>query len=205
MRHALSALLVILALAPAATFAADSSATAASPAVTRAAAAAEPAASPATLRFFNREIVTFRVRYFGYTPAERASAANQRIREALAKGGPGAVKMTKSAEGLAVAIDGAYVFRILEGDLDADDGQTFDQARVVVTGRLEEADRGSPPGKDGARRCCGAWGSAPPRRSSSSWPCGSSGAYGSGSGGGSTRSSRGACTSGWKSGRASCA
>jgi hypothetical protein len=34
---------------------------------------------------------------------------------------------------------GSTCFRILEGDLDADDGQTFDQARVVVTGRLDEA------------------------------------------------------------------
>jgi hypothetical protein len=31
------------------------------------------------------------------------------------------------------------VFRILEGDLDAIDGQTFDEARVVVARRLEEA------------------------------------------------------------------
>jgi small-conductance mechanosensitive channel len=138
-RHALSALLVILALAPAATFAADSSATVASGTVTQSAAAAEPASPPATLRFFNREIVTFRVPYFGYQPAERASAANRRIRDALAKGGPGTVKITKAKEGLSVAVDGAYVFWILEGDLDADDGQTFDQARVVVGGRLEEA------------------------------------------------------------------
>jgi len=131
------ALLLIVALIPAAAYAAESSATA--PAVARAPAAPELASSPATLRFFNRNIVTFRVSYFGYQPAERASAANRRIREALAKGGPGVVKMTKTGEGLSVTVDGVYVFWILEGDLDADDGQTFDQAKVVVGDRLKEA------------------------------------------------------------------
>jgi len=105
-------------------------------------AAASPAEStppPATLRFFNRDIVTFRTAYVGYSPAGRAAAGSERIREALSKGGPGAVKMNRIGQGLEVFVDGIYVFRILEGDLDAIDGQTFDEARVVVTGRLEEA------------------------------------------------------------------
>jgi small-conductance mechanosensitive channel len=94
---------------------------------------------PATLRYFNRDIVTFRAPYFGLSPVDRAASGAQRIRDVLAKGGPGAVKMVKTAEGLTVTIDGVYVFRVLEGDLDVEDGQTFDQARVVVGRRLEEA------------------------------------------------------------------
>ncbi|HXJ78956.1 MAG TPA: mechanosensitive ion channel domain-containing protein [Candidatus Methylomirabilis sp.] len=135
------ALLIATLAFPAAVFAADSGATTAPalPAVALATAPAEGTAAPATLYFFNREIITFRAPYLGYQPSERASAANRRIREALAKDGPGVVKITKVKEGLSVAIDGIYVFWILEGDLDADDGQTFDQARVVVSGRLEEA------------------------------------------------------------------
>ena len=101
--------------------------------------AGEAGVPPATLRFFNRDIVTFRDTYFGLLPASRATQSLQRIREALAKGGPGSVGMVKTAEGLNVTIDGVYVFRILAGDLDAEDGQTFDQARVVVSRRLEEA------------------------------------------------------------------
>jgi small-conductance mechanosensitive channel len=135
MRYALSAAFLTAMLVPAVAFAADSSA----PTAARAAPASEPALSPATLYFFNREIVTFRVAYFGYQPAERASAANRRIREALAKDGPGTVKITKTGEGLSVTVNGVYVFWILEGDLDADDGQTFEQARVVVGDRLKEA------------------------------------------------------------------
>lgn len=100
---------------------------------------AEALPPPATLRFFNRDIVTFRTPYVGYSPAGRAAAGSERIREALSKGGPGAVKITRMAQGLDVFVDGIYVFRILEGDLDAMDGQTFDEARVVVARRLEEA------------------------------------------------------------------
>ena len=140
MRDALSALLVVLILAPAASFAADSHAVAPpSEAVARAAAGAEPGSGPAAIRFFNRDIATLRAAYFGYQPAQRAAAAGQRIRENVARGGPGEVRMTQSAEGLTVNIDGLLAFRILEGDLDADDGQTFEQARQVVAERLGEA------------------------------------------------------------------
>src|SRR4029450_10034995 len=99
----------------------------------------ETAAPPATLRFFNRDIVTFRAPYVGHSPAARAKAGNQRIREVLAKGGVGTVNVVQTPQGLEVLIDGIYTFRILEGDLDANDGQTFDEAAVVVVERLGEA------------------------------------------------------------------
>ena len=102
-------------------------------------AAQEPTPTPAMLRFFNRDIITFRAAYFGFQPAARATNGAERIREALATGGPGVVAMSRTSEGLEVSVDGRYVFRILEPDLDADDGETFDEARVVVAGRLEEA------------------------------------------------------------------
>jgi len=133
MRYVLRPLLLVLALAPSPALAAESS-------VTPAVAPAEPSApAPATLRFFNRNLVTFRAPYFGSSPGERAATGSQRLREAVLKGGRGVVKMVKTNEGLSVTVDGIYVFRILAGDLDADDGQTFDQAQVVVGGRLEEA------------------------------------------------------------------
>jgi len=108
------------------------------PAATPAAAMA-PAPPPAVIKFFNRDIATLRAPYYGVLPADRATQAANRIRQAVAKGGPGAVKMVTTPEGLNVSIDGAYVFKLLEGDLDAEDGQTFDQARTVVGKRLEEA------------------------------------------------------------------
>jgi small-conductance mechanosensitive channel len=132
-------LLVLLAVVlPAMAFPADGASPPPPPSRT-AASPAESAPPPATLRFFNRDIVTFRTAYVGYSPAGRAAAGSERIREALDKRGPGAVKITGMAQGLEVFVDGIFVFRILEGDLDAIDGQTFDEARVVVAKRLEEA------------------------------------------------------------------
>jgi len=137
MWHALSFLVLLTVVSPMVTFAAEGGA---SPPVPRVAAnPVETAAQPATLRFFNRDIVTFRVPYVGYSPAGRAAAGSERIREALAKGGPGAVKIARTSQGLEVLVDGIFTFRILEGDLDANDGQTFDQAQVVVAERLGEA------------------------------------------------------------------
>src|SRR5262249_35051988 len=130
--------LLMAVLAPAPGVAADSGVAGQVQGLARAVAVApEPGPTLATLRFFNRDIVTFRAAYFGLSPAERAANGAQRIRDALAKRGPGAVGMVTTAEGLTVTIDRAYVFRILEDDLDADDGQTFVQARVVVGGRLQ--------------------------------------------------------------------
>ncbi len=126
---------------PTMVFAADGAApppTASWPART-AAAPAEVVPAAATLRFFNRDIVTFRVPYVGYSTAGRATSGSERIREALSRGGPGNVRITRSPQGLDVSVDGIFVFRVLEGDLDANDGQTFEEARVVVGKRLEDA------------------------------------------------------------------
>jgi len=141
-RSALTVLLLVAVIAPwSARAAGDGAAAPASPASGRTTGGgpAERLPAPATARFFNRDIVTFRVPYFGVLPVERATQTAQRIRDALGKGGSGVVKMLKGPEGLTVTVDGAYVFRILEGDLDAEDGQTFDQAEIIVGGRLQDA------------------------------------------------------------------
>ena len=135
-----SRILVLLAVVwPAVALAADSGAPPPAPSPRVAAAAPETGPQPATLRFFNRDIFTFRAPYVGHTPQARAKAANQRIREVLAKGGAGTVKVVPTAQALEVFIDGIYTFRVLEGDLDANDGQTFEEAAVVVVERLDEA------------------------------------------------------------------
>jgi small-conductance mechanosensitive channel len=100
---------------------------------------AEPALPPGTLRFFNRDIVTFTGADLGVSPRSRAARAADRLRHALARNGPGTVAMTRTPEGLSVTVDGAYVFKILAPDLDAEDGQTFDAAEAIVGRRLEEA------------------------------------------------------------------
>jgi small-conductance mechanosensitive channel len=137
-------LVALLALAPAPAAGAPAAAPPLVPAtptvpVAASAAAPAPAPPPATLRFFNRDIAILRAAYYGLLPADRAAQSAVRIRDAVAKGGPGTVKTVTTPEGLTFIIDGVYVFRMLPGDLDAEDGQTFEQARVVVGTRLEEA------------------------------------------------------------------
>ena len=96
-------------------------------------------APPAVLRFFNRDIATLRGTYFGLTPAERAKQGAQRIADSVARGGPGLVGTTLTPEGLTVAVDGVYAFRMGEADLDAEDGRTYEQARDTVGARLQGA------------------------------------------------------------------
>ena len=106
------------------------------PAVAPAAAVGPP---PAILKYFNRDVATLRAPYYGLAPADRAAQSSNRIRDAVGKGGPGAVKTAVTAEGLNFMVDGVYVFRMLPGDLDAEDGQTFEEAAKVVGKRLSEA------------------------------------------------------------------
>ena len=139
MWHAFRFLVLLTVLSPVMALAADGAASAPTSSPRVATIPIETAPAPAPLRFFNRDIVIFRVPYVGYSPAGRATAGSERIREALAKGGPGTVKVVRTAQGLDVLVDGIFAFRILEGDLDPNEGQTFDQIRGVVAERLEEA------------------------------------------------------------------
>src|SRR5262245_49720862 len=140
--RSLKAVLLVLFVAvasPAAVRAADSGASPPASLPRVAAAAPETPPAPATLRFFNRDIFTFRVPFVGHSPAGRAAIGNERIRQALAQGGAGTVRVVRTEQWVEILIDGIHIFRILEGDLDANDGQTFEEAAVVVTRRLNEA------------------------------------------------------------------
>ena len=55
----------------------------------------ETAPPPGTVRFFNRDIVTFRASYLGVLPVDRAVQAASRIHDALADLGAG--RQVKSA------------------------------------------------------------------------------------------------------------
>jgi len=139
MWHAFRFLVLLTIASPVMALAADGGASPPIPSPRVATIPVETAPAPAPLRFFNRDIVTFRVPYVGYSPAGRATAGSERIREALAKGGAGTITVVRTAQGLDVLVDGIFAFRILEGDLDPNEGQTFDQIGGVVAGRLEEA------------------------------------------------------------------
>jgi len=102
------------------------------------AAAAEPA-PPAEFEVANRHIVTLRAAVQGITPAERADAAGHRLDEIVKDGGPLEVTTRPIPEGMVVLVDGNAVFRVRNGDVDAEAGETVATAAVEAAGNLRQA------------------------------------------------------------------
>jgi small-conductance mechanosensitive channel len=105
--------------------------------------ATKAAVPPAPLEFGNRTIVVFRAMLLGYTPSDRAEAAQHRI-EVLADRHKGsAVSHRPIPQGIAVEIDGASVFVVTPGDVDALGGATLqstaDEAERTLSLALREA------------------------------------------------------------------
>ncbi len=73
----------------------------------------------ATLSLHNRRIFEFRASLSGYSPRERAEAAGHRLDAVIARHGPGEVTVESIAEGNRVLVDGARVFVITPGDVNA--------------------------------------------------------------------------------------
>jgi small-conductance mechanosensitive channel len=65
---------------------------------------------------FNREIHVFRSTFLGFTPAERAAQAAERIKGLLARPGKHEVKIKPTQIGLAVTIDGVTAFGVQPAD-----------------------------------------------------------------------------------------
>jgi small-conductance mechanosensitive channel len=106
---------------------------------TAAAAAVEERAPPADLLVANRRIFTMRAEVFSGTPVERARTARDAIEIVVAGGGPLQVTTRALAEGVAILVDGRFVFRVLNADVNADTGGTTDALVAEVTGNLQKA------------------------------------------------------------------
>src|SRR5262245_19831249 len=90
-----------------------------------AAAASAPApATGAPVVVFNRRIVVFRQPTLGFSAAERAALAEERIRSLLRRSGPGVVSTEPGSPGSAVNLDGALAFAVTPGEADAPAGET---------------------------------------------------------------------------------
>lgn len=115
-----------------------------------AAAADAPASQEAVVSVYHRPVAVFRAPFLGVSPADRARRAEDSIREALARGGPGAVTVQQEPQGRVVLIDGALTMIITPQDADPLRGESLDQAtrgavaaltRVIAETR-EARDRG---------------------------------------------------------------
>ena len=92
------------------------------------AAAQAPPAAPLTARadftVATRKVFVFRSTLAGHSPQERLEAAQRRLDKALAKNGPQRVTLQGIAEGTQVLLDGAPLFLVTPGDVNALAGDT---------------------------------------------------------------------------------
>ncbi|MCE3284041.1 MAG: MscS Mechanosensitive ion channel [Steroidobacteraceae bacterium] len=88
-------------------------------------AAPAAAAAPADLTVANRYIVTMRAtNEFGATPTVRAAGVRDILEALFARGGPMEVDTSEMPQGTAVMLDGQPVFRVLNGDVNPEAGET---------------------------------------------------------------------------------
>ena len=97
----------------------------------------------APLKLDNRTIVEFRGEFLGYMPAQRAAAARTRLREAIGKHRRGERQATVETKATEYArlfiVDGTWVFNLIPADVNALDGQTFDDLVARTKLNLEDA------------------------------------------------------------------
>ncbi len=94
---------------------------------------------PATVRYFNRDIFTFRARFLGNSPERRALAAEANIARVVDENGIAKVSFQEHPQGLLIMVADQSVAMITPADLDALHDQTMAQARVDVGQRLSDA------------------------------------------------------------------
>ena len=100
---------------------------------------AEERAPAAVLRLHSHDITELRATLFGYTPAERAALALQRIVEVLHEGGTGTVTRQTVTDGALLSVDGQRVLLLAPDDADRLLGQTLDDAADQATKALTSA------------------------------------------------------------------
>lgn len=99
------------------------------------AATSQPASAPATrlapempanasVVVFNRTVVVFRAPYLGFSPAERAALATERVRSLLDRPGPGEVTTQPAPDGVRVQLDGTLAFMVTAGDANTPNEET---------------------------------------------------------------------------------
>jgi small-conductance mechanosensitive channel len=130
-RHVLAQGLLLLTLAGSLPGAHAADSTATPPAVDQ--------AEPAELIVANRPITTLRANAFGASPAERVEVITNGLETLLQHGGPLVVSSRPIAGGLAIEIDGRFLFRVLEGDANQEAGETPAMAAAAAVRNLQQA------------------------------------------------------------------
>jgi small-conductance mechanosensitive channel len=100
---------------------------------------AEPASDAVELTIANRRIFTMRGHVAGVSPADRAWAVRQRVDELVERGGPLEVSTREIPEGTAVLLDGNFVFRVLQADVDPESAETTQTVAAEAVRNLAQA------------------------------------------------------------------
>ncbi|MEJ8812708.1 mechanosensitive ion channel family protein [Variovorax ureilyticus] len=98
-----------------------------------------PHSTPAPLVVMNRIIVTFRVPFLGFEPADRAREARERIEELLARQGPADVTTQQIPQGILVKIDDALAFGVTSGDVNTLHNDTLEGTATRAADALRGA------------------------------------------------------------------
>lgn len=103
------------------------------------AAADAPAPEEATVSVYHRPVAVFRAPFLGLSPQERARRAEEGIRDALARGGPGKVTVQQEPQGRVILVDGVLTMILVPQDADPLRGETLDQATRATVAALNRA------------------------------------------------------------------
>jgi small-conductance mechanosensitive channel len=95
--------------------------------------------APVELVVANRPITTLRATAFGASPAERAAAVTEGLESLLEHGGPQIVSMRPIPEGIALLLDGRFIMRILNEDVNRESGETTQMAADAAARNLQLA------------------------------------------------------------------
>jgi small-conductance mechanosensitive channel len=102
------------------------------------AASVEAGGVEAEVAVFNRTITTFRAPMFGVSPVERARRTRANLERLLERTGPGTITVQVESPGHFVLVDGTLALIVSNGDVDAVQGETLEQAVQVATQRLAQ-------------------------------------------------------------------
>jgi small-conductance mechanosensitive channel len=98
-----------------------------------------PHSTPAPLVVMNRTIVTFRVPFLGFEPADRAREARERVEELLGRQGPATVSTQEIPQGILVKIDDALAFGVTAGDVNTLHNDTLESTAAHAADALRGA------------------------------------------------------------------
>jgi small-conductance mechanosensitive channel len=92
-----------------------------------------------TVRFFNRNIVTFNSSRYGVSARDRAHRAAVRLNEQLDLAGPHKVTQKAEADGIMLQINGGTTFWVTPGDASQLTGETVEELAMNSASALERA------------------------------------------------------------------